>query len=133
MRTVILIIGIILTTATVLAMIQSMLMPRASRSIVAHAITHAVSAVLRSPIHLLRTYRAQDRWLAFAPPVAILIVATKVRTHGDPSWWMDQQRLVIGRRADLTIPLALPVDSEAFRTWRDAPGYDMSAWAAYRQ
>ena len=73
MRTVILFIGIILTTATVLAMIQSMLMPRASRSIVAHAITHAVSAVLRSPIHLLRTYRAQDRWLAFAPPVAILL------------------------------------------------------------
>lgn len=101
MRTVILIIGIVLTAATVLAMIQSMLMPRASRSIVAHAITHAVSAVLRSPIHLLRTYRAQDRWLAFAPPVAI--------------------------------PLALPVDSEAFRTWRDAPGYDISAWAAYRQ
>lgn len=73
MRTVILIIGIVLTTATVLAMIQSMLMPRASRSIVAHAITRAVSAVLRSPIRLLRSYRAQDRWLAFAPPVAILL------------------------------------------------------------
>lgn len=73
MRTVILIIGIVLTAATVLAMIQSMLMPRASRSIVAHAITRAVSTVLRSPIHLLHTYRAQDRWLAFAPPVAILL------------------------------------------------------------
>ena len=72
------------------------------------------------------------------PPVvgstdAAEIVATKVRTHGDSSWWMNQQRLVIGRRADLTVPLALPVESEAFRTWRDAPGYDISAWAAYRQ
>jgi hypothetical protein len=73
MRTVILIIGIVLTTATVLAMIQSMLMPRASRSIVAHAITRVVGAILRSPVRLLRTYRAQDRWLAFAPPVAILL------------------------------------------------------------
>ena len=61
------------------------------------------------------------------------LAQARVRTLGAPGGWMDQQRLIIGRRADLAVPLVLPTDSEAFRRWRDAPGFDIGAWAAYAQ
>lgn len=61
------------------------------------------------------------------------LVQLRVRTLGDPTSWMDQQRVVIGRRADLAVPLMLPAESEALRRWRDAPGFDVGAWAAYMQ
>jgi predicted amidohydrolase len=59
-------------------------------------------------------------------------VSLKVRTLGDPGWWMDQRRLVAGRRADLAVPATLPTDSDAFRSWRENPGWDTSGWTAYR-
>jgi hypothetical protein len=46
---------------------------------------------------------------------------------------MNQRLLVGGRRADLAIPVALDPSSAEFRSWRDAPGYEMGAWTAYRQ
>jgi len=61
------------------------------------------------------------------------VVSMSLRTLGDPSYWMNQQRLVSGRRADLAVPLVLDPSSSEFQAWRDAPGYDMSAWTAYRQ
>lgn len=73
MRALLLLIGIVLTAGTVLAMVKSMLMPRASRSIVARAIHRAVGAAVRAPTGLLRSYASQDRWLALAPPIAILL------------------------------------------------------------
>jgi predicted amidohydrolase len=60
-------------------------------------------------------------------------VSLAFRTLGSPGWWMDQRRLVAGRRVDLSVPLVLPTDSPAFTRWRDAPGYDQSAWTAYAQ
>jgi predicted amidohydrolase len=60
-------------------------------------------------------------------------VALTLRTLGDPGWWMDQRRLVAGRRADLAVPLVLDPDSPAFRTWRESAGYDSSGWTAYAQ
>jgi hypothetical protein len=60
-------------------------------------------------------------------------VRTTITTLGDPRWFMDQHRLIGGRRPDLAVPLMLPVGSTAFVGWRDAPGYDITAWSAYRQ
>lgn len=60
-------------------------------------------------------------------------VSMKVRTLGDPSSWIDQHRLIGGRRADLAVPLTLDTSSPAFAAWRDTPGYDISVWSAYRQ
>ncbi len=71
------------------------------------------------------------------PPVVASIdqpevVSTRIATLGDPSWWMNQQKLVGGRRADLAVPLTLPTDSDAFTRWRDNPGFDTSGWTAYQ-
>jgi predicted amidohydrolase len=60
------------------------------------------------------------------------IVSKTFTTKGDPTAWMDQRRLVGGRRADLVVPLTLRSDSEAFAQWRDSPGFDISAWSAYQ-
>lgn len=60
-------------------------------------------------------------------------VVLTVRTLGDPGWWMDQGRLVAGRRPDLAVPLVLAPDSAAFRAWREGPGHDSSGWTAYTQ
>lgn len=60
-------------------------------------------------------------------------VSLALRTLGDPGWWIDQRRLVAGRRTDLVAPLVLAADSEAFRDWRERPGYDMRGWTAYLQ
>lgn len=60
------------------------------------------------------------------------VVRATVRTMGDPDAWIDQRRLLAGRRADLAVPLVLPTDSPAFRTWRDNAGWDASGWTAYR-
>lgn len=54
-----------------------------------------------------------------------------ITTRGDPDWWMDQQRLIAGRRPDLAVPLRLPTDSPAFAAWRNSRGYDMSGWTEY--
>lgn len=72
------------------------------------------------------------------PPVIASVdeaeaVSLAVTTRGDPNWWMDQQRLIAGRRADLAVPLMLPTDSEAFTRWRANPGWDQSGWTAYAQ
>jgi len=71
------------------------------------------------------------------PPVvgsvdtAGLIKAT-VDTLGDPTWWMNQSRLIGGRRPDLVIPATLDPASEAFQTWQSAPGFDIDSWTAYK-
>lgn len=61
------------------------------------------------------------------------VVSTNLRTLGDPASWMNQHRLIGGRRADLAVPLTLDPSSPEFTAWRDAPGYDTSSWTAYRQ
>lgn len=60
-------------------------------------------------------------------------VSLRITTRGNPDWWMDQQRLIAGRRADLAVPLTLPTDSPAFTAWRTSPGFDLSGWSAYVQ
>ncbi|NTY60054.1 nitrilase-related carbon-nitrogen hydrolase [Mycolicibacterium sphagni] len=74
---------------------------------------------------------------AEAPVVAAVddagTVSVDITTRGQPDWWMDQQRLIAGRRTDLAVPATLRTDSTAFTHWRDNPGYDMSGWSAYSQ
>ncbi|OYN75091.1 nitrilase-related carbon-nitrogen hydrolase [Mycolicibacterium sphagni] len=60
-------------------------------------------------------------------------VSLDITTRGQPDWWMDQRRLIAGRRTDLAVPVTLGTDSAAFLRWRDTPGYDMSGWTAYSQ
>lgn len=71
------------------------------------------------------------------PPVVAGIdsaaaLRTTVTTLGAPGWWMNQERLVGGRRADLAVPATLDPASESFQAWKSAPGYDINAWAAYQ-
>lgn len=61
------------------------------------------------------------------------VVSAAFTTLGNRLSWMNQQVLVTQRRADLAVPLILPVDSPAFVQWRDNPGFDISAWSAYSQ
>ena len=59
------------------------------------------------------------------------VVRTTVTTLGDPTWWMNQAQLIAGRRADLAVPMILDPDSEPFRQWKSARGFDVDAWTAY--
>lgn len=47
--------------------------------------------------------------------------------------WMNQSKLVGGRRADLAAPLVFPLKSSSMEKWRAASGFDVNAWAAYKQ
>lgn len=42
----------------------------------------------------------------------------KFATLGNDDWWMNQHKLVGGRRADLAVPLMLLNDSSKFREWK---------------
>jgi hypothetical protein len=46
---------------------------------------------------------------------------------------MNQAKLIGGRRADLASPLVFPSNSRALAKWRDEGGFDVDAWAAYKQ
>lgn len=72
------------------------------------------------------------------PPVVATVdgeeaVSALISTLGSPGWFMNQERLVGGRRADLAVPVTLDPASEAFRRWRAAPGWDASGWTSYQQ
>lgn len=60
-------------------------------------------------------------------------LAVDFTTLADPAWWMSQQKLIAGRRVDLCAPLTFPANSEAFKKWQSAPGFDFSVWADFLQ
>jgi hypothetical protein len=60
-------------------------------------------------------------------------LAVDFTTLADPAWWMSQQKLIGGRRVDLCAPLTFPTDSEAFKKWQSAPGFDLSVWQPFDQ
>jgi predicted amidohydrolase len=72
-----------------------------------------------------------------APQVASVDASTTVSlavtTTGDPTWWMNQEKLVAGRRVDLVTPLVLDPTSPAFKTWKKSSGYNTSGWTSYAQ
>ena len=60
------------------------------------------------------------------------VVSLAFKTLGN-NYWMNQAKLIGGRRADLASPLVFPLASETLKKWRDAPGFDINTWTAYRQ
>ena len=73
MRQASLILGLLLTIGVTIAAIASMVVPRATRRGLSHAVTTFVFAVLRAPLHVPLSYRMQDRWLRLAAPISVLI------------------------------------------------------------
>jgi hypothetical protein len=59
-------------------------------------------------------------------------MARKALTLGN-TYWMNQSKLIAGRRADLASPLVFPAQSKALQQWRNAHGFDVDAWSAYKQ
>ena len=60
------------------------------------------------------------------------VVSLKFTTLGN-AYWMNQTKLIGGRRADLASPLVFPLTSKALKQWKGAPGFDIDAWSAYKQ
>jgi predicted amidohydrolase len=60
------------------------------------------------------------------------VVSLKFTTLGN-AYWMNQSKLIGGRRADLASPLVFPAQSKALQQWKNASGFDMDAWSAYKQ
>lgn len=60
------------------------------------------------------------------------VVSLKFTTLGN-AYWMNQSKLLAGRRADLVSPLVFPSQSKALQTWKSSSGFAVDAWAAYKQ
>lgn len=73
MRPLWLILGLVLTVGTTIAAVASMVVPRATRRGLAHAVTTSVFAVMRAPLRIRLSYRTQDRWLRLAAPISVLV------------------------------------------------------------
>ena len=73
MRTLAYIVGVVLTAGVTIAAIASMVVPRATRSGLAHIVTKSVLMFTRFPLRAMRTYRMQDRWLRIAAPISVLV------------------------------------------------------------
>lgn len=65
--------GVVLTAGVTIAAIASMVVPRATRSGLAHIVTKSVLIVTRFPLRAMRTYKMQDRWLRMAAPISVLV------------------------------------------------------------
>lgn len=74
-----------------------------------------------------------DEVAVTAPTGAPGVARLAFRTLGDPAYWLSQERLLAGRRPDVAAPVVFPAGSAALARWREAPGYDIDAWAGYRQ
>jgi hypothetical protein len=72
-RTLALIAGLLFTAGVTITAVASMVVPRATRSGLAHVVTRGVTAVMRLPLRLLRDYRSQDRWLRLAAPISVMV------------------------------------------------------------
>ena len=60
------------------------------------------------------------------------VVSLKFTTLGN-AFWMNQSKLIGGRRADLASPLVFPIQSKALQQWKNASGFAVDAWSAYKQ
>lgn len=73
MRWAALIVGIVLTVWVVVAMLTSMLVSRNPRSLVSRGVIAGVWAVMRAPLRVVGSYPRQDRWLAGAAPITVIL------------------------------------------------------------
>ena len=76
MRSVALVAGVATTSWVLLALLTNMLVPRSTNLRLARTLNSLVWRAAVAPLPLLRTYRRQDRWLAGAAPVAVLLQLT---------------------------------------------------------
>lgn len=60
------------------------------------------------------------------------VVSLKFTTLGN-AYWMNQSKLIGGRRSDLASPLVFPLASKALKQWKSASGFAVDAWSAYKQ
>lgn len=60
------------------------------------------------------------------------VVSLKFTTLGN-AYWMNQSKLIGGRRADLASPLVFPAQSKALNQWKNTSGFNLDAWSAYKQ
>ena len=60
------------------------------------------------------------------------VVSLKFTTLGN-AFWMNQSKLIGGRRADLASPLVFPIQSKALQQWKKTSGFAVDAWSAYKQ
>lgn len=73
MRVASLFLGLFLAIGATLAAIASMVVPRATRRGLAHVVTTSVLVMMRAPLRIRLSYRAQDRWLRLAAPISVLV------------------------------------------------------------
>lgn len=73
MRAVAAVLGVLSTLWVLKAMVQDMLVPRGTRALLARTLSASVNGVSRAPLSVLRTYGAQDRWIAGAAPASVLL------------------------------------------------------------
>lgn len=73
MRVVSLIVGLLLTAWTILAIVQVMLVPRGSRSLVVRTVNALVRGLAVAPLTLMRSYARRDRWLTGSAPISVLL------------------------------------------------------------
>jgi len=58
---------------------------------------------------------------------------TPFETLGRESWYMNQDRLNVGRNVSIIPPLTFPLESKAFQEWQRRPGFDFTVWAQFQQ
>ena len=68
-----LVLGLLLTVGATIAAIASMVVPRATRRGLSHAVTTGVLSAMRAPLRIPLSYRTQDRWLRLAAPISVLV------------------------------------------------------------
>ena len=73
MRVASLILGIVLTVWTVLAVIQAMLIPSGPGPLITRVVSRCVRVVAYAPLAMIRTYSRQNKWLAGVAPISLLI------------------------------------------------------------
>lgn len=73
MRVLSLLVGIVLTLWTVVAVVHSMLIPSGPGPLIARVIDRSIRVLAYAPLSLIRSYSLQNRWLASMAPISVLM------------------------------------------------------------
>ena len=73
MRVASLILGIVLTLWTVLAVVQAMLIPSGPGPLITRVVSRCIRVIAYAPLTMIRTYSRQNKWLAGVAPISLLI------------------------------------------------------------
>lgn len=91
-------VGILAIVATMGSVFSTLVVPRMSSARMLRAITHALGRLVAPPLHLLRSFSAQDRVLAIVGPLGIVVlflawVGLVVVGFGLIVWWATGRTL----------------------------------------